>query len=134
MVDPFMLDASLNRIRTKSGQFAERASDVSKVIEHVDAHLRDMPGKIPVEIREGPLAVGVDRHFDWGIWFTDNDSEETIDGRMPEELISTSIKRKIRVFPLLPKLLDEIEAEHGRQLKLIDDAGAVLFERIAEGK
>jgi hypothetical protein len=49
-------------------------------------------------------------------------------------LITVSIKRKIRAFPLILKLLDEIEAEQDRQLTAIDGAGALLLERLKEGK
>ncbi|HEV3418084.1 MAG TPA: hypothetical protein VG056_14760 [Pirellulales bacterium] len=135
MPDPFLLNSSLDRILRNSQQFADRASEVSKIIEHVDIHLRNMPGKIPVEIEEGGITLGVGRPFDWGIWFTDSESEYSNEfAQIPEELISAAIKRKIRAFPLVLKLLDEIEAEQERQLRAIGSAGDLLLERLKEGK
>jgi hypothetical protein len=133
MAEPQWLDSSLGRIRHKSQQFSERASEVSKIIEHVDAHLRDMPGKTSVEVAEDGITLGVGRAFNWGIWITDDESKGDFESD-PEELITVSVKRKIRAFPLLIKLLDEIEAEQDRQLKAIDSAGALLLERLQEGK
>jgi hypothetical protein len=135
MPDPLWLNSSLDRITRNSQKFSERASEVSQIIEHVDVHLRSMPGKIAVEIREGDLALGVDRNFNWGIWFTDSESEYSNEfAQIPEELISAAIKRKIRAFPLMLKLLDEIEAEQERQLEAIDSAGDLLLARLTEGK
>jgi hypothetical protein len=138
MPEPNLLDSALARIRSKSAQFAEKASEVSAMIEHVDAHLRDIPGKIPVTVGDKRVKIGVDRDSDWGIWLVDEDSEpsalEPSDVPLRESLTGVAIKRKVRAFPLVLQLLDEIEAEQERQLGEIDAAGQLILKRLAEGK
>jgi hypothetical protein len=123
------IESALALIEKSSTIFAERASALSDLIEHVDRRLSDLPGKSSAVVGSEDLRLLFDRvGGEWGIWFIDDESEQLTDGRKLELLIRASIERKARAVPLLLELLSAIQAEQNRQLGLINEAVRLIKE------
>jgi hypothetical protein len=127
------LQSLVESVEASSTTLGEKATALSKVIENVDARLRKMSGKLEVVIETERVRLSFERNQrGWGLWLLDDDSCYDNGERVTEELTAVSVARKARAFPLLPRLLLELDKLHRQQVMEIDKAFKSLDEMEGE--
>lgn len=114
----------LGRVERSSADFADRATVLSESIERVAATLIGMPGKTESHVSddENRIELAFDRLPTWNLWVIDPECENEFGERRSEPLANVSIPRKMRAFPLLLKLLADIESRLNAQVEEIEAA------------
>jgi hypothetical protein len=122
--DSVLIDALLDRVEKSSADFADRATVLSETIERVAATLIGMPGKSESRVSDddGHVELTFDKLPNWNLWVIDPECEYDSGERQAEPLTNISIPRKTRAFPLLLRLLGEIDDSLNAQVAEIDAA------------
>jgi hypothetical protein len=116
------VESVFQRIEASSKKMATKATGISQFIEIVEGRLVKLPGKTEARVSKDNISLSFSRANDWGLWLSD---EETASGEA-DDLTRVSIMRKARALPLLIELLEELQAEQDRQLKVIDEADDLI--------
>jgi hypothetical protein len=117
------IERILQSIEASSVELGEKATALSKLVEQITLRLVSMPGKTFVSVKDGETTLSFARHDrSWGVWLADKDSPIENNTRRSEDLTGVSVARKARAFPLLVKLLHQIDEAHRRETKAIVDA------------
>jgi hypothetical protein len=119
----------LKSVEAAGTELGEKASLLSDSILKIYQTLMSLPGKVEAQVRsEQPnVTVSFERFREWGLWLWDSDTET----ESPDELITVSISRKARAFPVLLDLLSAIDREMQSQIKSIDNAIALTGKYVS---
>lgn len=124
------IEALVKNIEATGATLGEKATALSRIIEEISTRLQNMQGKTPVTLGEDGVTLAFDRKpRSWAVWLVDSDTEWDHGEPCGEDLVGVSISRKARAFPLLLRLLTEIELEQQRQISEIETA----FNAISAG-